>query len=86
MDSYLADFWNRCFPTCRVHGDIALRTRQPGRGHQEQPKLKAALDGFIAKNGLDSAVGAVLNKRYLQSTKFVKNATSGRRAQEVPSP
>jgi membrane-bound lytic murein transglycosylase MltF len=38
--------------------------------------LAAELSWFIEKNGLDSAIGAVLNKRYLESTKYVKNAAS----------
>ena len=34
------------------------------------------MNGFIAKNGLESAIGRILSQRYLESTRFVKNARS----------
>ena len=78
VDNYLADYWKRIFPNLSVHQDLVLR-----RGgnlavafRKNSPKLAAELNAFIAKNGLDSAIGRVLSKRYLESTRYVMNATS----------
>jgi membrane-bound lytic murein transglycosylase MltF len=78
VDNYLADFWKQVFTDMTVHGDVALRTggTLAVAFRKNSPKLAAEVNGFIAKQGLDSTMGAILNKRYLQSTKFVKNATS----------
>jgi membrane-bound lytic murein transglycosylase MltF len=40
------------------------------------PQLKAAVDGFIKKNGRGSLHGNMLLKRYFANTKFVKSAAS----------
>ena len=78
VDNYLADYWKQVFTdltvhdelTLRAHGNLAVAIRK------NSPKLAAELNRFIANFGLDSVVGRMLNKRYLQSTQFVKNAAS----------
>src|SRR6185369_6154978 len=74
----LAEFWKKVFPKLQVHGTVALRTggELAVAFRKNSPELAAELNAFIQKQGLDSTLGAVLNKRYLQSTKFVKDATS----------
>jgi membrane-bound lytic murein transglycosylase MltF len=78
VDSYLADFWKQVFTDLKVHDDVALRTggTLAAAIRKNSPQLAAELNAFIAKNGLDSTLGAILSKRYLQSTKFVTNAAS----------
>jgi membrane-bound lytic murein transglycosylase MltF len=78
VDNYLAEFWQKVFTDMTVHGDVALRTggNLAVAIRKKSPQLAAELNGFIAKQGLDSSIGAILNKRYLQSTKYVKSATS----------
>jgi membrane-bound lytic murein transglycosylase MltF len=78
VDNYIADYWKKIFPNLNVHQDLVLR-----RGgnlavafRKNSPKLAAELNAFIEKNGLDSALGRVLSKRYLESTKYVMNARS----------
>jgi membrane-bound lytic murein transglycosylase MltF len=78
VDDYLAQFWAQVFTAITVHpavvlrseGDLAVAVRK------DNPALVKELNQFIDKVGLESATGAILNKKYLQSTKFVKNATS----------
>ena len=84
VDNYLANFWKQVFPDIRVHGDIALRTggNLAVAIRKNSPQLTTELNGFIAKQGMDSAIGNILNKRYLQSTKFVKNAASAAERQK----
>jgi membrane-bound lytic murein transglycosylase MltF len=78
VDNYLAEFWKKVFPDLAVHEDLTLRTggdlAVAIRKHS--PKLAAELNGFLAKNGLDSVTGRVLNARYLQNTTYVKGAAS----------
>jgi membrane-bound lytic murein transglycosylase MltF len=78
VDDYLAVFWKQVFPRIVIHVTVPLRTGGVlGVAlRKNSPQLAAVLNGFIAKQGLDSTFGAVLNKKYLQSTKYVKNATS----------
>ena len=78
VDDYLANFWKEVFTAISVHQDLALRTggALAVAMRKDSPKLAATLNRYIAKVGLESATGAILNKRYLHSTKFVKNATS----------
>jgi membrane-bound lytic murein transglycosylase MltF len=56
--------------TVRTGGSLGVAVRK------NSPQFKAELNGFLAKNGLGSAFGNMMEKRYLVSTKFVKNATS----------
>jgi membrane-bound lytic murein transglycosylase MltF len=78
VDGYLADFWKKIFTDITVHSDVTLRTggNLGVAFRKNSPMLATAVNGFIAKNGLDSALGQVINKRYLESTRYVKNATS----------
>ena len=78
VDNYLADFWKQVFPELKVYDNVSLRSggTLAVAIRKNSPQLAAELNGFIAKNGIDTTFGAIINKRYLQSTKFVKNATS----------
>jgi len=78
VDNFLAQFWKQVFPNIVVHDDVALRTggELALAIRKNSPGLAAEMNKFIARQGLDSAFGAIMNKRYLLSTKFVKNATS----------
>jgi len=78
VDNYLAQFWAKILPKIvlgeqaplRTGGSLAIAIRKGS------PKLAASLNEFISKNGLNSAIGAVLNQRYLQNAAYVKNAAS----------
>lgn len=78
VDSYLAVFWKQIFTDMTVNDKAVLRSggELAVAIRKNSPKLLAELNAFIAKTGLDSAIGAILNKRYLNSTKYVRNATS----------
>jgi membrane-bound lytic murein transglycosylase MltF len=78
VDDYLAEFWAQVFTTITIHPRLALRSGADlaVAVRQDNPVLADELNQFIGKVGLSSATGAILNKKYLHSTKFVKNATS----------
>jgi membrane-bound lytic murein transglycosylase MltF len=78
VDNFLADFWKKVFTNMTVHDRIALRTggELAVAIRKNSPQFASELNAFITKHGLNSAMGSVLNKRYLQNTKYVKNAAS----------
>lgn len=75
---YLAEFWQKVFTNITVHDTVAVRTGAtlavPIR--KNSPKLAAELNAFLDKNGLGSALGNMIEKRYLVNTTFAKSATS----------
>lgn len=78
VDDFMARFWKQVFPTL-VLGDRAPLTTGGRLGvaiRKQSPQLAASLNDFIARNGLDTALGKILSRRYLQSTKFVTDAGS----------
>jgi membrane-bound lytic murein transglycosylase MltF len=78
VDSYLAEFWNKVFTNITVHDTVALRTdaNLALAVRKNSPKLVAELNGFLKKFGLGTAMGNVIEKRYLVSTAYAKNAAS----------
>jgi len=78
VDSYLAEFWKQVFTNLTVHDAVAVRTggNLAVAVRKGSPQLAAGLNAIIDEYGLGTAFGNMMEKRYLQSTKFVKNATS----------
>jgi membrane-bound lytic murein transglycosylase MltF len=78
VDNYLANYWKQMFPDLNVHNSITLRTggNLAVAIRKNSPQTAAELNRFIGKNGLDSTIGATLNKRYLESTTYARNAAS----------
>jgi membrane-bound lytic murein transglycosylase MltF len=78
VDDFLADYWKQVFTDLRVHNDVAVRTggNLAVAIRKNSPRLAAELNTFIEKNGLDSTFGRIVSKRYLDSTRFVRNAAS----------
>jgi membrane-bound lytic murein transglycosylase MltF len=78
VDNYVAEFWKQVFPDMTVHDTVAVRTggTLAVAIRKDSPQLAAGLNAIIDKYGLGTAFGNTMEKRYLQSTKFVKNAAS----------
>ena len=78
VDSYLANFWQQIFTNLRPHPDLVLRSGShiAWAIRKDSPRLKATLDEFVAKNKVGTAMGNMILRRYLQNTKWAKNATS----------
>ncbi len=77
-DKHKAVFWKQVFPKIKLHENIALRTggEIAWAIRQQSPRLKAALDDFLARNGATSAKGSSILARYLKNANYVKNAAS----------
>ena len=78
VDDYLAQFWKQVFPDLALHPVAALRTggALAVAMRKDNPKLKEAANLWLQKYGERTAFGNVLQKRYLESTNFVKNAAA----------
>jgi len=78
VDDYLARFWKKAFPNLTIHENVVLTTG----GHlavairKNSPQLAAALNRFLGTYGLGSAFGDQVERKYLVSTKYVKDAAS----------
>jgi membrane-bound lytic murein transglycosylase MltF len=78
VDNFLAEFWAQVFKGITLHPNIALTTNGEiaVAMRPNSPELKAVANAFIKKIGAGSMNGNMLTKRYLSSTKFVKNSSS----------
>ena len=78
VDKHKADFWKQIFPKLVVHETVAVRTGgEVGWAFRKSsPQLKAALDDFVTRHKVGTALGNQLLTRYLKSVKYVKNAAS----------
>jgi len=78
VDDYMAGFWKKVLTDITVHDNVTLRTGAslavPFR--KNSPRLAAEVNAFLAKYGLGTAFGNMMEQRYFVSTKFVKNAAS----------
>jgi membrane-bound lytic murein transglycosylase MltF len=75
VDNHKAWFWQRVMPSLQLHPTVTLR-----RGaeiawaiRKDSPRLKAALNAFLATNGKDSLNGRMIFRRYLLNTQYVKS-------------
>lgn len=78
VDDFLADYWKKIFPNLQIHRNLTLRSggNLGVAIRKNNPKLATALNSFNAEYGLDSVIGRVISRRYLQDTKYVTNAAS----------
>jgi membrane-bound lytic murein transglycosylase MltF len=77
-DDYLAKFWQKVFPGIVLHPNVVVRSNA-NLGvaiRKNSPQLRAALNQFMGKHGLGTAFGNQIERKYLVSTTYAKNATS----------
>ena len=78
VDDYLAKFWQQVFTNLNVHEAVTLRTggNLAVAIRKNSPQLAAGLNAIIDQHGLGTVFGNTMQKRYLQSTRYVKDAAS----------
>jgi membrane-bound lytic murein transglycosylase MltF len=78
VDSHKGKFWKQIFTDLTLHPDI--KVREGGRiawaVRKNSPKLKEVINGFMKKHRSGTLMGNILFKRYLESTKWVRNSLS----------
>src|SRR5207344_2370715 len=85
VDDYLAEFWGQVFTGITVHKDVAVRTggRLAVAFRKDNPKLREAVNDWIRKHQKGDAFRNTIERRYLQSVKYVKNAAADAERQKL---
>jgi membrane-bound lytic murein transglycosylase MltF len=78
MDSHKAEFWAQIFDKITLNPNVAVRTggKIAWAFRKNSPKLKKTVNAFVKKNKKGTLMGNIIFKRYLKSTKYVKNSLS----------
>jgi membrane-bound lytic murein transglycosylase MltF len=85
VDDYLAGFWRQVFTKMVVHQDVTLRTggTLAVAFRKENPRLREVVNAWIKKHGKGDAFRNVLERRYLQSATYAKNAAADPERQKL---
>jgi len=77
-DSYIVELWAQVFDNITVHDDLAVRTggEIAWMFRKNSPKLAQQVNAFAAISRQGTLMGNMVLKKYLQSTKWVRNAAS----------
>lgn len=75
---YMADFWKQTFPNLVLNTTAAVKTggEVAWMVRKGSPRLKEALNGFLARNPQGSAGRNMLFQKYLKNVKYARDATS----------
>jgi membrane-bound lytic murein transglycosylase MltF len=76
VDDFMAEFWQQVFPNFKAHkevairsgGDIAIGVRK------NNPTMLRAVNIFVKEYGPNTAFGNQMERKYLESTRYVKGA------------
>ncbi|HJY88825.1 MAG TPA: lytic transglycosylase F [Candidatus Acidoferrum sp.] len=73
-----AEFWSKVLPHLTLHPDIVLKKEEQlaFATRKDSPELRQLLDEFVQGHQMGTSFGNTLLRRYLQSAKWVKDATS----------
>jgi membrane-bound lytic murein transglycosylase MltF len=85
VDDYLAEFWSQVLTDITVHKNIAVRSggNLAVAFRRENHKLRELVNQWIRKHGKGDAFRNVVERRYLQSVKYVKNAAADAERQKL---
>ncbi|NQT87182.1 transporter substrate-binding domain-containing protein [bacterium] len=77
-DRHIAELWTSVFKDMTLRRDLKVHTggRIAWAVRKSNPKLRAFLNEYVAKNRKGTAMGNILFKRYYENTKWVKNPTT----------
>lgn len=77
VDDFVARFWQQAFPELQIHPGAAVRTGGSiaVAVRKGNPKMRRAINQWIDKYGPRTAFGNIVDRRYLQSTEYVKRAS-----------
>jgi membrane-bound lytic murein transglycosylase MltF len=78
VDDYLAEFGSKVFTDMKVHPDIAVRSggSLAVAFRKDNPRLREVVNTWIRKHGQGDAFRNVIERRYLENTKYAKNAAA----------
>jgi membrane-bound lytic murein transglycosylase MltF len=78
VDDYLAEFWSQVFTSISVRKDLAVHSggSLAVAFRKDNPKLRQAVNDWLQKHGKGDGFRNVIERRYLQDTKYVRNAVT----------
>jgi membrane-bound lytic murein transglycosylase MltF len=78
VDDYLAEFWSQVFTSIKVRSDIAVRSggSLAVAFRKENPRLRERINTFLRKHPKGDAFRNTIERRYLESVKYAKNAAA----------
>jgi membrane-bound lytic murein transglycosylase MltF len=78
VDDYLAEFWRQVFTNLQVHSDVTVRSggSLAVAFRKENPRLREVVNTWLRKHQEGDAFRNVVERRYLKSVKYVKNAAA----------
>jgi membrane-bound lytic murein transglycosylase MltF len=78
VDDFVAEFWSEVFPGLRVSPSAALRSNgEIAVGvRKSNPRLLQAVNTWVKEYGPRTAFGNTMERRYLDSTAYVRNAAA----------
>ena len=78
VDDYLAEFWSKVLTKIAVHDELKVRSGGvlAVAFRKENPKLRDTVDAWARKHGKGDAFRNVIERRYLESVKYARNATA----------
>jgi len=78
VDDYLAEFWGKVFTSITVHQDVTVRSggNLAVAFRKENPKLREVVNTWIRKHGQGDGFRNTIERRYLENTKYAKNAAA----------
>src|SRR6185503_12988671 len=85
VDDYLAEFWSKVFTNLKAHPGIAVRSggSLAVAFRKDNPKLRAVVNTWLQKHGKGDGFRNVIERRYLDSLKYAKNAASDAERQKL---
>jgi membrane-bound lytic murein transglycosylase MltF len=85
VDDYLAAFWSKVFTDSTLHKDVAIRTggSLAVAFRKENPKLREVVNTWLRKHGKGDGFRNTVERRYLENTKFAKNAAADAERQKL---
>jgi membrane-bound lytic murein transglycosylase MltF len=87
VDDFVAEFWKQVLPNIKIHPEVSVRTGgEIAIGvRKNNPKMLTAANIWIKEYGPTTAFGNQMEKKYLESTKYVKNASADKERQKLQS-
>jgi membrane-bound lytic murein transglycosylase MltF len=85
IDDFVVEFWQQVLPDVRRADGVALRTGgEIAIGvRKNNPRMLQAANIFIKEYGQNTAFGNMIERKYLQSTRYVKNAAAEREREKL---
>jgi len=78
VDQPLASFWSNVLPNIKARPDLVVNSggEIAWMFRPQSPQLKSAVNAFLKRHGASDPTRAEILRKYLKSTKFVKDAGS----------